>query len=63
MGPPTGILLGKDPSPIEVAALIEGVRSSAMGTPAFREQVRETWRAGFEAQADFNGFVDRVLQR
>lgn len=63
VGPRTGLLLGKDPSPTEVAALIEGVRSSAMGTRAFRDQVRETWRAGFEARTVFNGFVDRALQR
>lgn len=61
VGPRTGILLGNDPTPVEVAAYIAKVRTGHMGTRTFREGVREEWRRKFEARTVFNGFVDRLL--
>jgi glycosyltransferase involved in cell wall biosynthesis len=60
MTPQAGVLLGKDPRADQVAALLEGWREGAMGTPAFRSGVRATWRSGFEAIEVFTRFVEDI---
>ncbi|MEZ4739547.1 MAG: glycosyltransferase [Flavobacteriales bacterium] len=60
MRPTTGVLLSNTPSAYEVAKLLDGFRGSPMNSIAFREGVRNTWKAAFEAQATFNSFVDRI---
>lgn len=59
----TGILLERDPTPSQVAGLLDGFRQSRMATAQFRAGVREAWAEGFEARSTFHSFVDRILDQ
>jgi len=58
----TGVLLGQDPQPREVADLLDGFNHSPMAKQAFREGVHAAWATDFEANAVYNRFVDRVIR-
>ena len=58
----TGVLLGQDPQPREVADLLDGFNHSPMAKRAFREGVHAAWATDFEANAVYNRFVDRVIR-
>lgn len=62
VGPGTGILLGPDPSPKEIARVLEEFRSGPMSAVGFREGARAIWKKGFEANAVYERFVDRLIQ-
>ncbi|MCB0768474.1 MAG: glycosyltransferase, partial [Flavobacteriales bacterium] len=57
----TGVLLPQDPSPDEVARLLNGFQAGPMADSTFRAGVRQAWAEGFEARGVFQAFVDRVL--
>lgn len=62
VGSRTGILLGPDPSPGEIAEALEEFRSGPMASAEFRDGVRTVWKEGFEANTVYERFVDRWIQ-
>lgn len=63
MSPDTGVLLNNEPTAQEVAAILQGWRSGPMAAKAFRDGVREAWRARFDASVVFERFVENVQRR
>lgn len=61
VGPTTGVLLGSDPSPAELAELLEGLRQGPLATAIFRAGVRAYWSDHFRDTMNFARFHDRLL--
>lgn len=57
----TGILLPKEITPEEIAGAIASFKNSRKNTGEFRRGVREFWKKNFNAEVNYNRFIDGIL--
>jgi len=56
----TGILIPKDFIPDKIAKRIEEFKNSEMNTPGFRVKVKSFWFNNFNAQVNYNKFINQI---
>ncbi|MBK7819381.1 MAG: glycosyltransferase [Sphingobacteriaceae bacterium] len=57
----TGVLIDRDFDPKKVAKILETFKNSEMNTSQFRAGCREYWKNNFEADKNYNSFINKLL--